>query len=129
MCYSGGTEVTAVYPTIVETFQKQGFTIATIAETKNPIYAIKYHSTVAPIIAFSKKYDDHFNPSSAFAAVMTCSQADDGYPYIAGAEKRIPVMYNDPKVSDNTPEQSAVYANRSLQIATEMMYIFSQINT
>jgi arsenate reductase len=39
-----------------------------------------------PIIGFSKTYDDSFNPS-AFAAILTCSQADGACPFIAGAEK------------------------------------------
>ena len=58
---------------------------------------------------------------------MTCSQADGGCPFIAGAEKRIPITFEDPKISDNTQEQSKVYADRSLQIATEMFYVFSMI--
>ena len=59
---------------------------------------------------------------------MTCSQADGGCPFIAGAEKRIPITFEDPKNSDNTPEQAQVYAERSLQIATEMFYVFSKIS-
>jgi arsenate reductase len=35
---------------------------------------------------FSKTYDDSFNPQSAFAAILTCSQADGACPFIAGAE-------------------------------------------
>jgi hypothetical protein len=27
-------------------------------------------------LGFSKTYDDSFNPQSAFAAILTCSQAD-----------------------------------------------------
>jgi arsenate reductase len=42
--------------------------------------------------------------------------------------KRIPITFEDPKISDNTPEQSQVYAERSLQIATEMFYVFSKIS-
>ncbi|WP_231388325.1 hypothetical protein [Sphingobacterium hungaricum] len=59
---------------------------------------------------------------------MTCSQADGGRPFIAGAEKRIPITFEDPKISDDTPEQSEVYAERSLQIAADMFYVFSTIN-
>lgn len=127
-CYSGGTEETALYPKIVETLSNQGFTIFKIAENHNPVYAIKYSDNALPLIGFSKKYDNLFNPVSAFAAIMTCSQADGGCPFIAGAEKRIPITYEDPKISDNTPEQLKVYADRSLQIATEMFYVFSKVN-
>jgi arsenate reductase len=37
-------------------------------------------------------------------------------------------MYEDPKVSDGTPQQQEVYQERSEQIATEMKYVFSKIN-
>ena len=127
-CYSGGTEETALFPKVAETLTEQGFNIFKIADTNNPIYAIKYSDNALPIIGFSKKYDNPFNPVSAFAAIMTCSQADAGCPLIAGAEKRIPITFEDPKISDNTPEQSQVYAERSLQIATEMFYVFSKIS-
>ena len=59
---------------------------------------------------------------------MTCSQADGGCPFIAGAEKRVPITFEDPKAYDNTPQQAEKYAERSIQIATELFYIFSQIN-
>ena len=127
-CYSGGTEETALFPKVAETLINQGFSIFKISENNNPVYAIKYSDNALPIIGFSKKYDNPFNPVSAFAAIMTCSQADAGCPFIAGAEKRIPITFEDPKISDNTPEQSQVYAERSLQIATEMFYVFSKIS-
>lgn len=127
-CYSGGTEETALFPKVAETLINQGFSIFKIAESNNPVYAIKYGYNALPVIGFSKKYDNPFNPVSTFAATMTCSQADAGCPLIAGAEKRIPITFEDPKISDNTPEQSQVYAERSLQIATEMFYVFSKIS-
>ena len=126
-CYSGGTEETALFPKVAETLINQGFSIFKISENNNPVYAIKYSDNALPIIGFSKKYDLPFNPVSSFVAIMTCSQADGGCPFIAGAEKRIPITFEDPKISDNTQEQSKVYADRSLQIATEMFYVFSMI--
>ena len=127
-CYSGGTEETALFPKVAETLTHQGLSIFKIADTDNPVYAIKYSDNSLPIVGFSKKYDSPFNPVSAFVAIMTCSQADGGCPFIAGAEKRIPITFEDPKISDNTQEQSKVYADRSLQIATEMFYVFSKIS-
>jgi arsenate reductase len=126
-CYSGGTEATALFPMVAETLQNSGFEVKTISEGKNPVYSIKFASNEQPVIGFSKTYDDDFNPESEFAAIMTCSQADGGCPVIAGAEKRIPITFKDPKVSDGTPEQKDVYLERSLQIGTEMFYVFSQI--
>ena len=126
-CYSGGTETTALFPKIAEVLAEQGFSVFGIAETTNSVYAVKYDDNSLPVIGFSKKYDSPFNPVSDFAAIMTCSQADDGCPFIPGAEKRIPITFEDPKISDNTPEQSAIYTERSLQIAEEMLYVFSKI--
>ena len=125
-CYSGGTEETALFPQVAETLTNQGFGIFKIADNNNPIYAIKYSDNALPVIGFSKKYDSPFNPVSAFVAIMTCSQADGGCPFIAGAEKRIPITFEDPKISDNTSEQTKVYKERSLQIASEMFYVFSK---
>ncbi|WP_299176759.1 protein-tyrosine-phosphatase [uncultured Chryseobacterium sp.] len=126
-CYSGGTEETALFPKVAEILENQGFQILKIAETNNPIYAIKFDENEMPIIGFSKKYDNAFNPVAQFGAIMTCSQADEGCPFIPGAEKRMPITYEDPKISDGTLQQTEVYKQRSIQIATEMMYIFSQI--
>lgn len=128
-CYSGGTEATALYPKVAETLDKNGFKIEPISQGKNPIYSIKSSKNSHPIIGFSKKYDAAFNPQSNFASVMTCSQADTGCPFIAGTDIRIPITYEDPKVSDNTPIQSEVYLKRSLEIATEMKYVFSKTTT
>ena len=126
-CYSGGTEATAMFPMVGKTLKSQGFKIKTISEGSNPVYTIKYAKNEHPIIAFSKTYFDDFNPDSEFAAIMTCSQADGGCPFISGAEKRIPITFEDPKEFDNTPQQAEKYEERSLQIATEMFYVFSQI--
>ncbi len=125
--YSGGTEATAMFPMAAKTLAKQGFQIKTIAEGINPVYAIKYAENEHPIIGFSKTFDDDFNPQSEFAAILTCSSADQGCPFIAGAEVRIPITFEDPKAFDNSPLQAEKYEERSLQIATEMFYVFSQI--
>ena len=126
-CYSGGTEETELFPKIAETLNNQGFNVFQISEGKNPVYAIKYAENEQPIIGFSKKYDHIFNTSSQFCAIMTCSHADGGCPFIAGAEKRIPITYEDPKIADGTPFQDEMYTARSIQIANEMFYVFSQL--
>ena len=126
-CYSGGTVVTALHPMVVGVLIDQGFSVFNVSEGTNPIYAIKYGENDFPIIGFSKGYDDSFNPSGDFAAVMTCSQADSGCPFILGADMRIPITYEDPKVSDGYANQREVYFDRSLEIAREMFYVFSQI--
>ena len=126
-CYSGGTEATAMFPLVSKTLAKQGFQIKIISEGNNPIYSIKFSENEHPVIGFSKTFDNDFNPKSEFAAIMTCSSADKGCPFIAGAEKRIPITFEDPKAFDNTPQQAEKYEERSLQIANEMFYVFSKI--
>ena len=128
-CYSGGTEATALFPKVAETLVNTGFEVKIISEGDNPIYAIKYNTNDHPVIGFSKSYEDDFNPQSEFAAILTCSQADGGCPFIAGAEKRIPITFDDPKAFDNTPLQTEKYQEQSLQIATELLYVFSQIKS
>ena len=126
-CYSGGTEATAVHHMVIETLNNTGFHISSSDKKENPVYDIKYAENETGVMGFSKTYDDEFNPTKSFAAIMTCSQADKGCPFIAGAEKRIPITYDDPKVFDNTPQQAAKYKERSLQIATEFFYVFSMM--
>ncbi|AZB17530.1 protein-tyrosine-phosphatase [Chryseobacterium indologenes] len=127
-CYSGGTEATAMFPKIAETLGSQGFQIQKLSETENPVYAIKYAENEAAVICFSKEYNSEFNPKNEFGAIMTCNNADEGCPLVLGAEARFPIKYDDPKASDNTPQQTEIYAERSLQIAAEMFYVFSLIN-
>ncbi len=126
-CYSGGTEATALFPMAAKTLEQAGFKIEVLSESKNPVYAIKFDENEHPIVGFSKTFDHSFNPKSEFAAIMTCSDADANCPFIPGAEKRIPVKYDDPKTFDNTPQQAEKYIERSNQIAAEMLYVFSKI--
>ena len=126
-CYSGGTEATALFPKVAETLQNSGFEISRLSEGKNPVYAIKYGANDLPIIGFSKTYDAAFNPKSNFAAIMTCGHADENCPFIPGAEKRIPLTFEDPKAFDETPLQTEKYHERSLEIASQLYYVFSKI--
>lgn len=125
--FSGGTKETAMAPLVVKTLQKQGFDIHTISEGTNPVYSVKYFENSNPVIGFSKRYDAGFNPKANFAAIMTCSQADGGCPFIAGASARIPITFEDPKLFDGTDLEEHKYEERSLQIATEMLYVLENV--
>lgn len=59
---------------------------------------------------------------------MTCSDAERNCPFVPGAEKRIAITYDDPKAFDGTESQAAKYVERATQIATELFYVFSQLN-
>lgn len=123
-CFSGGTEETALNLNIVEVLESNGFKIEVLAQTQNSVYNIKFADNVHPVIGFSKKYDALFNPKTKFAAIMTCSEADQNCPNVIGAENRFPLNYEDPKLFDNTPLEMAKYEERNQQIAQEMYWVF-----
>lgn len=128
-CYSGGTEVTAMFPKVAETLTNQGFQIQKLSQEQNPVYSVKFDENQHPIVCFSKVYFNEFNPKSNFGAIITCNNADEGCPMVFGSEARFPIKYDDPKAFDGTDLMDEKYAERSLQIASEMFYVFSQINS
>ena len=124
--FSGGTEATAFHPNAVASLVRSGFQVS--AESAgNPVYTLSFADDCQPLKCFSKRFDHPENQVQAFAAVMVCSDADEHCPFIPGAEKRIPLRYEDPKAFDGTPEEAVKYDERSLQIAAEMFYVFSRI--
>ncbi len=125
-CYSGGVEVTAFNERAVESIRRSGFRV-TSEGSNNPVYSVFHSDITKPITAFSKLFDDPINKAEKFAAVMTCSHADENCPFIPGTEQRIPVRYDDPKEFDDTPMEKEKYDERSRQIASEMFYAFSKI--
>ncbi len=126
-CYSGGTEDTAMFPKVGKILVNQGFEIQKLSEAENPVYSVKFDENQHPIICFSKAYFDVFNPKNNFGAIMTCNNADEGCPMVFGAEARFPIIYDDPKAFDGTEVMNEKYAERSLQIASEMYLVFNQI--
>lgn len=126
--YSGGTEATAFNERAVLAVERAGFRIIKKSEVENPLYEIYYGENEMPLQCYSKVYDVAENPQEAFIAIMTCNHADENCPFIPGAYKRIPLTYIDPKVADNTPEESSTYSKRCQQIAIEMFFMMSRIN-
>ena len=128
-CYSSGTEATAIYPSVIKTLENAGFELSYIHRNdENPVYSIKFDPNEAAIVGFSKTLEHAFNPKTDFAAIMTCAQADEACPFVAGANARIPIRYEDPKRFDNTEIALEKYAERSRQIAIEMAYVFQAIH-
>jgi arsenate reductase len=124
--YSGGTKVTAFNPLAVASMRRAGFIIDEPGG-ENPRYTVTYANDAPALVCFSKVYDDPYNPSEGFAALMTCSEADEACPVVVGAATRIALRYDDPKVADGGPEEAATYDVRSMQFATEMLYAFSRV--
>ena len=130
-CYSGGTETTFFHPSAIEAIKQQGLLINKISEKTNPIYTVKYNNHTRPIICYSKKYNDFFNPQANFGAIMTCDNANQKCPFIPNSKIRIPIQYEDPKIYDGNPNELEKYLERSNQICREMFFAFSgfQMNT
>ncbi len=127
ICWSGGTETTAFNENAVHAVKKAGFEVNMSDTMENPLYLAKYSEEKKAIKCFSKLFSDNFNPSENFAAVMTCSHADENCPYIPGAERRFSLPYEDPKIYDGTNRESEKYEERSIEIAAEMFYLFAQV--
>ena len=106
--YSGGTEVTAFHPNAVDAIARAGFRVER-GSGDNPHYTVTFAHDAAPLECFSKTYDDPVNPQGGFAALMTCAEADKACPVVFGAELRVPLRYDDPKVSDGTGNEVTVY--------------------
>jgi arsenate reductase len=123
--FSGGTEVTAFNRHAVAAIERAGFLVRNPGG-ENPRYRISFADDGPILECFSKTYDDPFNPARGFAAIMTCSDADQACPLVLGAAHRTRLPYDDPKVADGTPEETSQYDARCLQIATEMLYLFSR---
>ncbi|MFM9837873.1 MAG: protein-tyrosine-phosphatase [Cyclobacteriaceae bacterium] len=126
-CFSGGTEATAFNPRSVKALREAGFKIDMTKEGGNPVYEVHYAENAAPVIAFSKKYNDQFNPQKDFAAIMTCSHADENCPLVVGASVRISTPFNDPKEFDGTPQEPFKYMESVHLIGREVLYAFSKV--
>ncbi len=124
--FSGGTEATAFNPNAIKALQKIGFDVTDNGENFNPTYKVKFDDN-AFTTCFSKVYNHPENPQQNFAAIMTCSDAEQNCPFIPGVALRIGTTYNDPKAFDNTPQQDEAYTERATQIALECLYVFSLI--
>ena len=126
-CFSGGTEVTACNPRAIAALSRAGVQAQAITAGENPVYLLLYAHGVNPLVAFSKVYDQAPNPQTKFAAIMTCSDAEENCPFIPGVELRIATTYDDPKAFDNTAQQDAKYDERCKQIALETLYVFYKL--
>lgn len=122
--YSGGTESTAFNQNAIAALTRIGFKIQALNTGNNIKYLVQYDTEKNASLCFSKTFDHQSNPQQHFAAIMTCSDAEQNCPFIVGAELRIATTYNDPKAYDNTSEQDAQYDARCKQIALETLYVF-----
>lgn len=124
--FSAGTEVTAFHPNAIAALRSIGMEIQTTNNSSNPHYVVSWNSTHS-LDAYSKLIDDEGNPKEHFAAIMTCTHAEQNCPFVVGADFRIGLSYDDPKAFDGTGKESEMYLARVHQIAREIFYVFSRL--
>lgn len=137
--FSGGTETTAFNPRAVAAMRRAGFRIDTAVDGTNPRYQARLGEGMDPITCFSKLYDAPPNPTGGaggaggtgeqggFIVIMVCDDADKSCPHVSGASARIALPYRDPKESDGSDREAAVYDERCAEIAREMLYCMSRV--
>lgn len=126
--YSGGTEATAFHPNAVNAIRRVGFKAETNQPSaSNPVYHISWEKGMKPYQAFSTRFDEEPNPTKDFAAIMVCSEADQGCPFVLGCDFRLSLPFDDPKAFDDTSLQDSKYDERCKQIGTEMLYVMSNV--
>lgn len=77
-------------------------------------------------LEFSRHYADSANPQKDFAALMVCSEADEGCPFVKGATLRLSMPYLDPKIYDGGSYEVAKYAERRDDIGQLMLAVMAQ---
>ena len=131
--HSGGTAPTAFNTRTVAALQAVGFDVAPTGEeaprgepkTANPVYRVSWGEGF-DTLEFSKHYGDAANPQVGFAALMVCSEADEGCPFVKGASLRLSMPYLDPKIYDDGAYESAKYAERRDDIGRLMLSVMVQ---
>lgn len=123
--YSGGTVETEVHKSVLNNISDYGFNIS-FKECNNPIYSIKFKNQNLGNY-FSKFYYNFENPKNEFAAIMTCSDAENNCPVVEGSEIKFSLPYEDPKKYDKSKNEKNEYKKTSESIASEMNYLFKTI--
>ncbi len=123
--YSGGTEITAVHENVLNVFRRIDVPF-NMQGSKNPKIEIGI-SKNKNITLFSKKYNNKINPTSGFIAIMTCDDAYENCPVVYGAQKKVALVYEDPKVFDTRPNPTDYYIDRFDEIGREMWYLIKGV--
>jgi arsenate reductase (thioredoxin) len=124
--FSGGTEATAFNPNAIAALRNTGIRITAETNGNNPRYRVITAENDPGIICYSKRFEQVIEGLAEFAAIMTCSDADEACPVIPGAEIRLPIRFEDPKRYDGTPQQDEAYAETCRIIARQIFYAFSK---
>ncbi len=126
---SCGTEVTACNFRVIYTLRNLGFVVSNPGGT-NPLLTVSPEQGTQPITLYSKDIESCIKASSTseqVIAMMTCDHADQNCPIMPEVTERLQLLYADPKISDDTPQESQIYSQRCLQIGSEMYYLINNL--
>jgi len=126
--YSGGIHATAFDLNSITIIEMIGFSVSQTDYTPNPSYKIQFGDSDIYITCFSKKYDDRENPIQGFCVIMMCEEAEAALSHIEGAELWVSTLYNDLQASNLTGDWDNMYLKSSKEIATECLYVFSELS-
>ena len=124
--FSGGTIATKFNQNAINALNHFGYGVSQRTNTENPTIIITHGENIQSI-HFSKAFDDAMNPSQNFAAIMTCSEAEENCPFIPNAKVKIATPYLDPSSSDGTGNESKVYSDKFKEILLDNLFVFSLI--
>ena len=124
--FSAGTAATAFHPNAVKALQECGFQIEAQTESNNPQYIVNVSAEDAGTFAVSKTWEDASIPKKNLVVITVCSSAEANCPFIPGAVHRLQLGFEDPKASDGTDAQDAVYKERALEIGQAFFYLIQQ---
>ena len=124
---SAGTEATAFEPRMVTAIQNEGFELLEYGQKPNPLYIYRVEND--DLYYFSKKYDEQLIDYGKAIMVTVCGDADENCPVLPGTLKRYHLGYNDPKQFDGTAKEIQAYAEKVIEIGTEMLYLVQKISS
>ena len=113
--YSAGTEKTEVHKNIIYCFSHVGI------ETENNKILFR---DIA--VSLSSKVLDEIQ-SDKFISIMTCSDAEKSCPSDSRSIRNINMVYQDPKIFDNTWHEKEEYLKTSKLIAEELNYTIKNL--
>ena len=108
--YSGGTETTAFYASAVNALRRAGLDVQPVEVGANTKYAVTYAEGRGPLVCFSKKYNDAtVNPTTGYAAVMTCGNADRACPLVRGLRNNRQILLQNRSKSSKVASKSQIF--------------------
>lgn len=126
--FSGGTTPTYVNHRILNALDHTGFKISeTGMAGHGPKYLLDSGNPENAFEIFSKRYDHHMNPDTAYIAVSLCYNTEECCPISGGADLQLSMPYEDLQPWDNTPSESVRYDEQCRIIARDMFYMIDYV--